>query len=146
MANVKEQSAALKGRQTKLLKKSKDELIEVILRKDKIEKNQVNQISNLKGEINSLNNEIKCFIADSEGDQKIIKELRNDYSKLEDVNKTLHETIDSRAIEWEETSNRLNKCIVETENKAKAIANIAIILGIAFIIAFIIAIISFICK
>ena len=146
MTNVKEQSAALKSRQTKLLKKSKEELIEIVLRKDKIEKNQVNQISKLKGEINSLNSEIKGFIADSEGDQKIIKELRNDYSKLEDVNKTLHETIDSRAIEWEETSNRLNKHIVETENKAKARANIAIILGIAFIIAFIIAIISFICK
>ena len=38
MANAKEQSAALKRRQTKLLKKSKEELIEVILRKDKIEK------------------------------------------------------------------------------------------------------------
>ena len=146
MANAKEQSAALKGRQTKLLKKSKEELIEIVLRKDKIEKNQVNQISNLKGEINSLQSRIKGFIADSEGDQKTIKELRNDYSKLEDVNKTLHETIDSRAIEWEETSNRLNKRIVETENKAKARANIAIILGIAFIISFIIAIISFICK
>ena len=129
MANVKEQSAALKSRQTKLLKKSKDELIEVILRKDKIEKNQVNQISNLKGEINSLNSEIKGFIADSEGDQKIIKELRNDYSKLEDVNKTLHEFIDSRAIEWEETSNILNKHIVETEKKAKFLADIAITLG-----------------
>ena len=145
MANVKE-NAALKGRQTKLLKKSKDELIEVILRKDKIEKNQVNQISNLKGEINSLNSRINGFIADNDGNEEIIKELRNDYSKLEDVNKILHETIDSRAIEWEETSNRLNKRIVETENKAKARANIAIILGIAFIITFIIAIISFICK
>ncbi len=145
MTNVKE-NAALKSRQTKLLKKSKDELIEVILRKDKIEKNQVNQISNLKGEINSLQSRIKGYIADNEGNEKTIKELRNDYSKLEDVNKTLHETIDSRAIEWEETSNRLNKHIIETENKAKARANIAIILGIAFIIAFIIAIISFICK
>ena len=141
MANVKE-NAALKSRQTKLLKKSKDELIEVILRKDKIEKNQVNQISNLKGEINSLNNEIKGFIADSEGDQKIIKELRNDYSKLEDVNKTLHETIDSRAIEWEETSNKLNKRIVETEKKAKFLSDIAITLGIAFIIT----LIAYICK
>ena len=141
MANVKE-NAALKSRQTKLLKKSKDELIEVILRKDKIEKNQVNQISNLKGEINSLNNEIKGFIADSEGDQKIIKELRNDYSKLEDVNKTLHETIDSRAIEWEETSNKLNKRIVETEKKAKFLSDIAITLGITFIIT----LIAYICK
>ena len=141
MANVKE-NAALKSRQTKLLKKSKDELIEVILRKDKIEKNQVNQISNLKGEINSLNSEIKGFISDSEGDQKIIKELRNDYSKLEDVNKTLHETIDSRAIEWEETSNKLNKRIVETEKKAKFLSDIAITLGIAFIIT----LIAYICK
>ena len=142
MANAKEQSAALKSRQTKLLKKSKEELIEIVLRKDKIEKNQVKQISNLKGEINSLQSRIKGFIADSEGDQKIIKELRNDYSKLEDVNKTLHETIDSRAIEWEETSNRLNKHIVETENKAKSWANIAIMSSIVFIIT----LIAYICK
>lgn len=142
MANVKEQSAALKGRQTKLLKKSKEELIEIVLRKDKIEKNQVKQISNLKGEINSLNNRIKGFIADSEGDQKIIKELRNDYSKLEDLNKTLHENIAFNRSELEETTNQFNKIIVEAEKKAKSWANIAIISSIAFIIAFI----AYICK
>ena len=141
MANVKE-NAALKSRQTKLLKKSKEELIEVILRKDKIEKNQVNQISNLKGEINSLNSEIKGFIADSEGDQKIIKELRESCSKLEDLNKTLHENIAFNRSELEETTNQFNKIIVETENKAKSWANIAITLGVAFIIAFI----AYICK
>lgn len=142
MANVKEQSAALKSRQTKLLKKSKDELIEVILRKDKIEKNQVNQISNLKGEINSLNSEIKGFIADSEGDQKIIKELRESCSKLEDLNKTLHENIAFNRSELEETTNEFNKIIVETENKAKSWANIAIMSSIAFIIT----LIAYICK
>ena len=142
MANVKEQSAALKSRQTKLLKKSKEELIEVILRKDKIEKNQVKQISNLKGEINSLNSEIKGFIADSEGDQKIIKELRESCSKLKDLNKTLHENIAFNRSELEETTNQFNKIIIETENKAKSWANIAITLGIAFIIAFI----AYICK
>ena len=142
MANVKEQSAALKGRQTKLLKKSKEELIEIVLRKDKIEKNQVKQISNLKGEINSLNSRIKGFIADSEGDQKTIKKLRNDYSKLEDINKTFHEIIDSKSIELEETTNKLNKLIVETENKAKSWANIAIMSSIVFIIT----LIAYICK
>ena len=142
MANVKEQSAALKSRQTKLLKKSKEELIEVILRKDKIEKNQVKQISNLKGEINSLNSRINGFIADSEGDQETIKRLRECNSKSEDIHKTLHEIIDSKSIELEETTNKLNKIIVEKENKAKSWANIAITLGIAFIIAFI----AFICK
>ena len=142
MANAKEQSAALKSRQTKLLKKSKEELIEIVLRKDKIEKNQVKQISNLKGEINSLNSEIKGFIADSEGDQKIIKELRESCSKLEDLNKTLHENIAFNRSELEETTNQFNKIIVETENKAKSWANIAIISSIAFIITFI----AYICK
>ena len=145
MANVKEQNAALKSRQTKLLKKSKEELIKVILRKDKVEKNQVNQISNLKGEINSLNSRIKAFIADSEGDQKIIKELRDNCSKFEDLNQTLHENIDFNRSELEETTNKLNKVtkiVVETENKAKSLANVAIALGIAFIITFI----AYICK
>ena len=142
MANVKEQSAALKSRQTKLLKKSKEELIEIVLRKDKIEKNQVKQISNLKGEINSLNSEIKGFIADSEGDQKIIKELRESCSKLEDLNKTLHENIAFNRSELEETTNQFNKHIVEIEKKAKFLSNSAITLGIAFIIAFI----AYICK
>ena len=87
MANVKEQSAALKSRQTKLLKKSKEELIEVILRKDKIEKNQVNQISNLKGEINTLQSRIKGFIADSEGDNNTICELREKLANANDLNK-----------------------------------------------------------
>ena len=141
MANVKE-NAALKGRQTKLLKKSKEELIEIVLRKDKIEKNQVKQISNLKGEINSLNSEIKGFIADSEGDQKIIKELRESCSKLEDLNKTLHENIAFNRSELEETTNQFNKIILETENKAKSWANIAIMSSIVFIIT----LIAYICK
>ena len=142
MTNVKEQSAALKSRQTKLLKKSKEELIEIVLRKDKIEKNQVKQISNLKGEINSLNSRINGFIADSEGDQKIIKELRESCSKLEDLNKTLHENIAFNRSELEETTNQFNKIIVETENKAKSWANIAIMSSIVFIIT----LIAYICK
>lgn len=142
MANVKEQSAALKSRQTKLLKKSKEELIEIVLRKDKIEKNQVKQISNLKGEINFLNTRVNGFIADSEGDQKTIKELRESYSKLEDLNKTLHENIAFNRSELEETTNKLNKVIAETEKKAKSWTNIAITSSIAFIIAFI----AYICK
>ena len=142
MTNVKEQTPAIKRRQTKLLKKNKEELIEVILRKDKIEKNQVKQISNLKGEINSLNSRIKGFIEDSEGDQKTIKELRDNCSNLEDLNKTLHENIAFSNSKLEETTNKLNKIIVEKETKAKSWANIAITLGIAFVITFI----AFICK
>ena len=142
MTNVKEQTPAIKRRQTKLLKKSKEELIEVILRKDKIEKTQIKQISNLKGEINSLNSRINGFITDSEGDQKIIKELRESCSKFEDLNKTLHENIAFNRSELEETTNQFNKIIVETENKAKSWANIAIMSSIVFIIT----LIAYICK
>lgn len=135
MANVKEQSAALKSRQTKLLKKSKEELIEVILRKDKVERNQVNQISNLKGEINSLNSRINGFITNNETLKK-----KND--SLEDLKISLHEHINSKSIELEETTDKLNKIIVETENKAKSWANIAIMSSIVFIIT----LIAYICK
>ena len=142
MANVKEQNASLKARQTKLLKKTKDELIEVILRKDKVERNQVNQISKLKGEINSLQSRIKGFEADNEGNEKTIKELREYYSNLEDRNKTLSEKIDAKCIEIEEITTKFTKIIVEKESKAKSWANLAITLCIAFIIAFI----AYICK
>lgn len=142
MANVKEQSAALKSRQTKLLKKSKEELIEVILRKDKVERNQVNQISKLKGEVNSLQSRIRGYISDNEGNEEKIKELRNDNIFLKDRNSSLNEKINAKYIEIDELADKLNKIIVEKENKAKSWANIAITLGIAFIIAFI----AYICK
>ena len=142
MTNVKEQSAALKSRQTKLLKKSKEELIEIVLKKDKIEKNQANQISNLKGEINSLNSRINGFIADNDGNEEKIKELRNDNIFLKDRNSSLTEKINAKSIEIEELTDKFNRIIVEKEKKAKSWSDIAIILGIAFIIAFI----AYICK
>ena len=142
MANVKEQSAALKGRQTKLLKKSKEELIEVILRKDKVERNQVNQISKLKGEVNSLQSRINGFIADNDGNEEKIKELRNDNIFLKDRNSSLTEKINAKSIEIEELTDKFNRIIAEKEKKAKSWSDIAIILGIAFIIAFI----AYICK
>lgn len=138
MANVKEQNASLKARQTKLLKKTKDELIEVVLRKDKVERNQVNQISKLKGEINSLQSRIKGYIADNEGNEEKIKELRNDNIFLKDRNSSLNEKINTKSIEIEELTDKFNKIIVEKENKAKSWANIAITLGVALITTIII--------
>ena len=54
-------TAAVKGRETKLNKKSNDELIQIILKKDKVERNLNNQIKSLKGEINSLSTRVKNF-------------------------------------------------------------------------------------
>ena len=142
MANVKEQSAALKSRQTKLLKKSKEELIEIVLKKDKIEKNQVNQISNLKGEINSLQSRIKGFIADSEGDSNTIYELREKLANANDLNKALNENINSNFHEIEEIKMQFNKTICNLKAKVKCWYDIAI----TFIILFIVTLIAYCVK
>lgn len=142
MANVKEQNSALKSRQTKLLKKSKEELIEVILRKDKIEKNQVNQISNLKGEINSLQSRIKGFIADSEGDNNTICELREKLSNANDLNKALNENINSNSHEIEEIKMQFDKTIYKLKEKVRCWSSIAI----TFIIWFIVTLIAYFVK
>ena len=142
MANVKEQSAALKSRQTKLLKKSKEELIEIVLKKDKIEKNQVNQISNLKGEINSLQSRIKGLIADNEGDSNIIYELKEKLSNANDLNKALNENINSNSHETEEIKMQFNKTIYKLKEKVRCWSSIAI----TFIIWFIITLIAYFVK
>ena len=142
MVNAKDKNAALKSRQTKLLKKSKEELIDVILRKDKIERNQVNQISNLKGEINSLQSRIKGFIADSEGDSNTIYELREKLANANDLNKALNENINSNSHEIEEIKMQFDKTIYKLKEKVRCWSNIAI----TFIIWFIVTLIAYFVK
>ena len=142
MVNAKEKNAALKSRQTKFLKKSKDELIEVILRKDKIERNQVNQISNLKGEINSLQSRIKGFVADSEGDSNTIYELREKLANANDLNKALNENINSNSHEIEEIKMQFDKTIYKLKEKVRCWSSIAI----TFVIWFIITLIAYFVK
>lgn len=142
MANVKEQSAALKSRQTKLLKKTKDELIEIILRKDKVEKNQVNQISKLKGEINSLQNRLKNCISDTEGTSKTLKDLKVKCTTLEDRNKALNEVINYKDTELTDITNDFNKYKIETKRKIKYLSNIAVTLAVLFVISAMICLIK----
>ena len=142
MTNVKEQSPALKRRQTKLLKKSKEELIEVILRKDKVEKNQVKQISNLKGEINSLQTKIKSLIADNNGTVKVLEDVKKNLSILDDRNKTLVEMLNGRDTELTDTTNNFTRYKLETVRKIKILNNIAI----TFIVLSIIMAILYIIK
>ena len=142
MTNVKEQSPALKRRQTKLLKKSKEELIEVILRKDKVEKNQVKQISNLKGEINSLQTKIKSLIADNNGTVKALEDVKKNLSILDDRNKTLVEMLNSKDTELTDTTNNFTRYKLENVRKIKILNNIAI----TFIVLSIIMAILYIIK
>ena len=142
MTNVKEQSPALKRRQTKLLKKSKEELIEVILRKDKVEKNQVKQISNLKGEINSLQTKIKNLIADNNGTVKALEDVKKNLSILDDRNKTLVEMLNGKDTELTDTTNNFTRYKLENAGKLKILNNIAI----TFIVLSIIMAILYIIK
>lgn len=135
MTNVKEKSVALKSRQTKLSKKTKEELIEVILRKDKVERNQINQISKFKGEINSLQSRLNNCISDTDGYLKSIRELR-------DRNKALNELIDCKNSDIKEITCHYNKIEVEYKNKIRILSKISI----SLIVLYIITLVCFILK
>ena len=98
-------TAAVKGRETKLNKKSNDELIQIILKKDKVERNLNNQIKSLKGEINALSTRIKNFDSDMEGTIQTIESYK-------DQVKTLQEKNDALSIESKD-----NRYLYEEENK-----------------------------
>ena len=98
-------TAAVKGRETKLNKKSNDELIQIVLKKDKIERNLNNQIKNLKGEVNHLSTRVKNFDSDMEGTYQALESYK-------DQVKTLQEKNDALTIESKE-----NHSLYEEENK-----------------------------
>ena len=68
---------AIKSRKTRLTKKSVEELINIILRKDATEKNLNSQIVNLKNEVNSLESRINNMTKDIECSDKVISELKD---------------------------------------------------------------------
>ena len=107
-------TAAVKGRETKLNKKSNDELIQIILKKDKVERNLNNQIKSLKGEVNALSTRIKNFDSDMEGTIQAIESYKDKVKTLQEKNDTLSiESKDNRSLYEEE-----NKKAITFKNKA----------------------------
>ena len=130
MAQNAKENAQLKGRQTKLMKKSHDELVSIVLKKDKIERSLNAQISTLKGEVNSLTSKINNYSADMEG---TIKELSN----IRDDNKTKQETIDSLRVQLNDAMTDYreeNKLRTELKSKYNNLEKIAWTVSIAFVI------------
>ncbi len=125
--NVKELSQ-VKARQTKLGKKSNDELIQIILKKDKIERNLNNQIKSLKGEVNALSIRANNLNKDIEGTYQTVETLK-------DKVKTLQETNDNLKIEATDNMNLYKEEGVKV-TQMKALASLwkglAIIASIAF--------------
>ena len=142
MANVKEQSAAVKSRQTKISKKTKEELIKIVLRKEQSEINQVRQISKLKEEVNSLKTRLENCIADTEGTSKTLKDLKVKYTTLEDRNKALNEVINYKDTELTDIIDDFDKYKIETKRKIKYLNNIAVTLAVLFVISAMICLIK----
>ena len=105
MAKNAKELSQVKARQTKLGKKNSDELIQIILKKDKIERNLNNQIKSLKGEVNALSTRVNGFDKDMEGTMQTLETLK-------DKVKTLNEKNDALALESKE-----NRSLYEEENK-----------------------------
>lgn len=89
----KELSVAEKTRKTKLSKKSVDELVNIILRKDDIERKN--------------NKLIKCLKINIDGLEKKNKGLEEDYQKLEDINVSVNDSFDRLSKVYKETDTRL---------------------------------------
>ena len=90
----KELSVAEKTRKTKLSKKSVDELVNIILRKDDIERKN--------------NKLIKCLKINIDGLEKKTKGLEEDYQKLEDINVSVNDSFDNLNRAYKETIKKLN--------------------------------------
>ena len=107
-------TAAVKGRETKLNKKSNDELIQIILKKDKVERNLNNQIKSLKAEVNALSTRVKNFDSDMEGTIQAIESYKDQVKTLQEKNHTLsNDSKDNRSLYEEE-----NKKAITFKNKA----------------------------
>ena len=105
----KSNEKAIKCRQTKLEKKSHQDLVQIILKKDNIERNLNKQIINLKSEVNTLNTRIKGFEKDCAGDINIIETLRTEVKHLNESIRTKNEQIDAAKIQAKDNNDKYFK-------------------------------------
>ena len=105
----KSNEKAIKCRQTKLEKKSHQDLVQIILKKDNIERNLNKQIINLKSEVNTLNTRIKGFEKDCDGDSTIIETLRTEVKHLNESIRTKNEQIDAAKIQAKDNNDKYFK-------------------------------------
>ena len=130
MAKKTKELSQVKARQTKLGKKSNEELIQIILKKDKIERNLNNQIKSLKGEVNALSTRVKNFDSDMEGTCQSLESYKDQVKILREKNDAISiEAKDNRSLYEEE-----NKKVVDLNTKVSIWKSISyIMVGIAVI-------------
>lgn len=131
----KEETTATKGRRTKLSKKTVEELVNIILRKDDVEKSLREKLNNSQDKYNETINTLSTDIDDVTKQYKTLKEtynkLRDNYNSVAAMNQTLD-------IKAKEVYNRL----VDANNRvfkltiSNAIAYLLLIISIMVIIIF----------
>ena len=129
----KELSAAEKSRKTKLSKKSVEELVNIVLRKDDVERRKDNLIKALKINIQglekkneSLNNDIKNAETEYNDLQK------RDFLIIQDREKFKNEckNLNVQLIDSETQINELHKAIKKTSNSAIKMFALGGVIGI----------------
>ena len=134
MAKNAKELSQVKARQTKLGKKSYDELIQIVLKKDKIERNLNNQIKSLKGEVNALSTRVKNFDSDMQGTIQTLESYKDQVATLQEKNDTI-------SIESKDNYNLYineNQKTVSLERKLETWKTVACIMLVVIIIGVII--------
>ena len=129
MAKNAKELGQVKARQTKLGKKSAEELIQIILRKDATERKLNSNIISLKAEVNSLTSRVNNFDKDQEGNIKAIENLKLEVEKKKEHINNLNDIISSKSAKVEE----LKEVVKEKDNAIKVYKIVCVVLGFAIL-------------
>lgn len=103
----------LKTRKTKLSKKSNEDLINIILRKDDVERKLNKQIVNLKTEVNDLNSKVKSLQLDVEDANILYKRTKEQKEQKEEEVNYFRKSLNNCA----ESAKKLHRSCVEKTRK-----------------------------
>jgi len=131
----KEETTATKGRRTKLSKKSVEELVNIILRKDDVERGLREKLNNSQDKYNETINTLSTDIDDVSKQYKTLKEtyekLRDNYTTIAAMNKSLVDKAKEVHSRLVDANNRVFKLTI-----SNAIAYLFLIISIIVIIIF----------
>ena len=137
MAKNAKELGQVKARQTKLGKKSVEDLIQIILRKDATERKLNGNIVNLKAEVNSLTSRVNNFDKDQEGNIKAIDHWKLEAEKQKELVSSLTDKVSNTAAELRDT-----KEVVEKKDKTiKVYKTLSIVLAVLILVEVVISVI-----
>ena len=137
MAKNAKELGQVKARQTKLGKKSGEELIEIILRKDATERKLNSTIVNLKAEVNALTSRVNNFDKDQEGNIKAIDHWKLETEKQKELVNSLTDKLSNTSAELRNTQE-----VVEKKDKTiKVYKTLSIILAVLMLVEVVISVI-----